>query len=128
MVPLYTRGRGGLVVYTSESGSRGRRFEPHSGRRVVSLSKTYLPPPPPPKKKVLVKPRKRWQRPNMTEKLFNGTLSVKPNQKPYIQLKIEVKILNNSIYHNNSDFFKKKTKITFCKCLKCTVSGVILVT
>ena len=38
------RGRGGLVVNTSDSGSRGRGFEPHSGRRVVSLSKTYLPP------------------------------------------------------------------------------------
>ena len=37
-------GRGGLVVNTSDSGSRGRGFEPHSGRRVVSLSKTYLPP------------------------------------------------------------------------------------
>ena len=34
--------RGGLVVNASDSGSRGRRFEPHSGRRVVSLSKTYL--------------------------------------------------------------------------------------
>ena len=33
---LSSRGRGGLVVYTSDSGFRGRRFEPHSGRRVVS--------------------------------------------------------------------------------------------
>ena len=49
-------------------------FEPHSGRRVVSLSKTYLPP------KVLVIPRKQWLRPNMTEKLFTRTLSIKPNQ------------------------------------------------
>ena len=38
------RGRGDLVVNTLESGSRGRGFEPHSGRRIVSLSKTYLPP------------------------------------------------------------------------------------
>ena len=30
---------------------------------------------------VLVIPRKRWLRPNMTEKLFTGTLSIKPNQK-----------------------------------------------
>ena len=67
-------GRGGLVVNTPHSGSRGRGFEPHSGRRVVSLSKTYLPP------KVLVIPRNRWLRPNMTEKLFTGTLSIKPNQ------------------------------------------------
>ena len=34
-------------------------------------------PPPPPKKKVLIIPRKRWLRPNMTEKLFTGTLSIK---------------------------------------------------
>ena len=31
------------MVNTSDSGPRGRGFEPHSGRRVVSLSKTYLP-------------------------------------------------------------------------------------
>ena len=37
-------GRGGLVITTSDSGSRGRGFEPHSGRRLVSLSNTYLPP------------------------------------------------------------------------------------
>ena len=40
-----TEGRGGLVVNTSDSGSRSRGFEPHSGSHVVSLSKTYLPPP-----------------------------------------------------------------------------------
>ena len=34
-------------------------------------SKTYSPP------IVLVIPRKRWLRPNMTEKLFTGTLSIK---------------------------------------------------
>ena len=28
----------------SDSGARGRGFDPHSGRRVVSLSKIYLPP------------------------------------------------------------------------------------
>ena len=73
----YIGGRGGLMVNTSDSGSRSRGLEPHSGRRVVSLSKTYLPPPPP---KVLVIPRKRWLRPNMNEKLFTRTLSIKPNQ------------------------------------------------
>ena len=41
---VYMRGRGGLVIKTSDSGSRVRGFEPHSGHRVVSLSKTYLPP------------------------------------------------------------------------------------
>ena len=43
-VPQYLLGRGDLVVNTSNSGSRGRGYEPHSGRRVVSLSKIYLPP------------------------------------------------------------------------------------
>ena len=62
------------MVNTSDSGSRGRGFEPHSGCRVVFLSKTYLPP------KVLAIPRKWWLRPNMTEKLFTGTLRIKPNQ------------------------------------------------
>ena len=28
----------------SDSGTRGRQFDPHSGRRVVSLSKIHLPP------------------------------------------------------------------------------------
>ena len=28
----------------SDSGARGRGFEPHSGRRVVSFSKIHLPP------------------------------------------------------------------------------------
>ena len=31
-------------------------------------------------KKVLVIPRKRWLRPNITENYFTGTLSTKPNQ------------------------------------------------
>ena len=53
-----SRGRGSLVVNTSDSGSRGRGLESHSGRRVVSLSKTYLPPPPPPQKKK--KKKKYW--------------------------------------------------------------------
>ena len=39
------------MVNTSDCGSRGRGFEPNSGRRVVFLSKTYLP-----LKKVLVIP------------------------------------------------------------------------
>ena len=50
-------------------------FEPHSGRRAVSLSKIHLPP-----LKVLVIPRKRWLRPDMTEKLFTKTLSLNPNK------------------------------------------------
>ena len=37
--------------------------------------------PPPSPKKVLVIPRKRWLRPNMTEKLLTGTLSIKQKKK-----------------------------------------------
>ena len=42
-------------------------FNPHSGRREVSLSKIHLPP-----KSTGNTPRKRWLRPDMTEKLFIG--------------------------------------------------------
>ena len=38
---------GGAVAYsgtTSDSGAKGRGFDPHSGRGVVSLSKIHLPP------------------------------------------------------------------------------------
>ena len=52
----------------TDLGARGRGFNPHSGRRDVSLSKIHLPP-----KRVLVIPRKRWFRPDMTEKLLTGT-------------------------------------------------------
>ena len=44
--------RGGLVVNASDSGSRGTGNE------------------------VLVIPRKRWLRPNMTGKLFTGTIDI----------------------------------------------------
>ena len=54
-------------MVVSDSGARGRGFDPHSGRRVVSLSKMDLPP----------KKRKLWLLPEMTEKLFTGTLSKK---------------------------------------------------
>ena len=55
----------------SDSGARGRGFEPHSGRRVVSLSKIQ----------VLVMPRKRWLRPDMTEKLLTGAQRLNPNKQ-----------------------------------------------
>ena len=42
---------------------------------VVSLSKAHLLP------TVLVKPRKRWLRPDMTEKLLTGTLSLNTNKQ-----------------------------------------------
>ena len=44
-------------------------FYPHSGRRVVSLSKIHLPP----KKVLVINTQKGLLRPNMTEKLLTGT-------------------------------------------------------
>ena len=62
----------------SDSGSRGRRFEPHSGQTVLCPRARRISSP-----KVLVIPRKRWPRPNMTEKLFTGTLRInQPTNQP----------------------------------------------
>ena len=69
-------GRTGLMARASDSGSG----DPGSilGRVgvFVSLSKRHLLP-----KKVLVIPRNRWLRLNMTEKLFTGTLNHNQNKK-----------------------------------------------
>ena len=65
----------------SDSGARGQGCNPHSGRRVVSLSKIHL----------LVIPRKRWPHPNLTEKLFTGMLSKKNNNR---KTKTDVKHVN----------------------------------
>ena len=68
-------GRTGLMARASDSGSG----DPGSilGRVgvFVSLSKRHLLP-----KKVLVIPRNRWLRLNMTEKLFTGTLNHNQNK------------------------------------------------
>ena len=69
------RRRGGLVVNTSDTGSRGRWGSSPSWIAVLCPCARYIYPP-----KLLVIPRKRWLRPNMTEKLFTGTLSLKKNQ------------------------------------------------
>ena len=58
----------------SDSRARGWGFETYL-RCVVSLSKTLFSP------KVLVVPRKRWLRPNITEKILTGTLSHNTNNK-----------------------------------------------
>ena len=57
----------------SDSKSRGPGFDPHRCHRIVSLRKTHLLP------TVLVKPRKRWLRPDMAEKLLTWTLSLNDN-------------------------------------------------
>ena len=58
----------------SDSGARGLGFDTFL-RRVVSLSKDTFTP-----RKVLVIPRKRWLRPDMTGKLLTGTLSISTNK------------------------------------------------
>ena len=59
----------------SDSGARGRGFHTYL-RRVVSLSKNTFN-----LRKVLVIPRKRWLRPDMTGKLLIGTLSINTNKQ-----------------------------------------------
>ena len=58
----------------SDSGARGRGFETHL-RLVVSLSMTLY------STKVMVKLRKRWLHPDMTEKLLAGTLNLNTNKQ-----------------------------------------------
>ena len=73
------RGARWLSGRVSDSGARGREFETYR-RHVVSLSKTLYSP------KVLVIPRKRWLRPDMTEKLLTGTLSLNTNKQIFMKL------------------------------------------
>ena len=67
----HIRERGGLVDNASDSGVRA----PLGSNHGVSLSKVH-------NLKVLV-PRKRWLRPNMTEKLFTGTLRINQHHATY---------------------------------------------
>ena len=59
------------MVNASDSGSRGRGFESHSGQTVLCPLARHIYSP-----KILVIPRKQRLRPNMTEKLFTGTLRI----------------------------------------------------
>ena len=70
-------GWGGLVVNTSGSGSRGRA--PLGSPCCVLEQDIFTP------QKVLVIPRKWCLRPNMSEKLFTGTLSIKPKTKNLVK-------------------------------------------
>ena len=65
----------GLVVNASDT--RGRRFEPHWGQTVLCLCARHIYSP-----NVLVIPRKRWLRSNITEKLLTGTLRIKQTNQP----------------------------------------------
>ena len=68
------RGARWLSGRASDSGARGLGFETYL-RRVMSLRKTLYNP------KELVIPRKLWLRPDMTEKLLTGTLSLNTNKQ-----------------------------------------------
>ena len=59
------------MVNASDCGSRGRGFEPHSGQTALCPLARHINTP-----KLVVIPRKRWLRPNMTEKSFTGTLRI----------------------------------------------------
>ena len=69
MTTFWEGERGGLVV-ESPTPERGWGFDNYL-RRVVSLSKDTFT-----SRKVLVIPRKRWLRPNLTEKLLTGMFSI----------------------------------------------------
>ena len=64
-----SRGARWLSVRASDSAAIRRGFETYL-RRVVSLSKTLYSP------KVLVIPRKRWLRPDITKKVLTETLNL----------------------------------------------------
>ena len=78
------------MVNASDSGSRGRGSSPTRVKRCCVLEQGTLTPP-----KVLVIPRKRWLRPNMTEKLFTGTLRI--NQSTNQQHMDQVFFRHNNI-------------------------------
>ena len=82
------------MVNASDSGSRGRGFESHTGQTVLCplARRIYFP-------KVLVIPRKRWLCPNMTEKLFTGTLRI--NQSSNL-----LNIAGKTKLHNILDVFE----------------------
>ena len=69
------------MVRASDSGSGDPGSIPGRVGVFVSLSKRHLLP-----QKVLVIPRNRWLRLNMTEKLFTGTLNHNKNKKQKIIL------------------------------------------
>ena len=91
--------RGGLVVNASDPRSRGPGFEPHSGQTMLCPWARHIHSP-----KVLVIPRKWWLRPNMTEKLFTGTLKIKStNQKHCQSLCLDPQCLPSNVYKLTSD-------------------------
>ena len=83
-----------------DSGAGGRGFDTYQ-RRVVSLSKDTFTPP-----KALVIHRKRWIRPDMTEKLFTGTLSLNKSLPPSMIIQAFMHVLITHMYEY--DFIEKQ--------------------
>ena len=71
----FSRGALWLSGRVSDSGARGRGFDTYR-RRVVSLSKTLYSP--------WLITQEAWLRPDMTEKLLTGTLSLNTNKQPLL--------------------------------------------
>ena len=90
------RGARWLSGRVSDSGARGRGFETYR-RRVVSIEQDTLLP-----ESTGKLPRKRWLRPNMTEKLLTGTLSLNTNKQKLI--------IWQEIMNNRNENVKHKTK------------------
>ena len=67
------------MVNASDSGFRGRGFEPHSGQTVLCPLARHIYTP-----KVLVIPRKRWLRPNMTEKIVYRDVKNQSTNQPFL--------------------------------------------
>ena len=68
----YLGERGGLFGRVSNPGESGRGFDTYLGHVVSSSKDTFTP------RKVLVMPRKRWLRPDVTEKLMTGQYFAQP--------------------------------------------------
>ena len=79
--PMVKGERGGLVVNASTSDTEVGGSSPTRVKPCCVLEQgTFTP------QKVLVIPRKRWLRPNVTEKLFTGTLRInQPTNQPMVK-------------------------------------------
>ena len=76
------------MVKASDSGSRGRGSSPTRVKPRCVLEQGTP-------QKVLVIPRKQWLRPNMTEKLFTGTLR---DNQPTNHVGFELVIVSVTVY------------------------------
>ena len=102
------------MVNASASGSRSRGggggSSPTLAKQCCVLEQgTFTP------KKVLVIPRKGWLHPNMTEKLFTGSLRINQHEKHYVTkslLRVQKKRLQiSNLQGGNTVFIYQETNI-----------------